>query len=469
LLDRAEAETVGGLAIEHPVAFTRVMKSDYRPAGLHWAIGDALLGVEREQVSRLMIFIPPQHGKSALASVHFPAWYLGRHPERRIIAASYGADLVADWGRQARNIVASPEYRAIFPDAVLDPNSQASNNWNILGGDGGYICAGVGGPITGRGAHCLLIDDPVKNAEEAESQVAREAVWQWYQTVAYPRRRPPGAIVLIMTRWHEDDLAGRLLKAQKEGGEKWTVLALPAIAEANDPLGRTPGAPLWPERYDLEWLAATRETIGPRAWASLYQQQPRPQEGNMFDRRWFEVVDALPAGLSLCRFWDFATGQATGSDPDYHAGCLMGRDVRGVSYIADMRRSRVTPADLEAVLRMTAAADGRETRVRWEEEKGSSGKLFTSNLQRHVLQGYSGQGVPVSGSKEVRAAPLAAQAEAGHVKVVRGPWNGAFFDELEAFPHGTHADQCDAAAGAYLELAMGDTGQGMKGRGEGSI
>ena len=458
LLLRAEAEAVAAMAIEHPVAFTRVMKADYQPAGLHWAIGDALLRVDREKVDRLMIFVPPQHGKSVLASVHFPAWYLGRHPDRRVIAASYGADLVADWGRQARNIVASPEYKAIFPAALLAEDSQAANNWAITGTDGGYVCAGVGGPITGRGAHLLLIDDPVKNAEEAESSIQREAVWQWYQTVAYPRRRPPGAIVLIMTRWHENDLAGRLLRAQAEGGEKWTVLRLPAIAEEGDPLTRTVGAPLWPDRYGLEWLAATKETIGRRAWASLYQQRPMPTEGHMFDHRWFELVDGLPSGLTYCRFWDFATGTAAGPDPDYHAGCLMGRNAAGISWIVDMKRNRYSPGELEALLHLTAAADGElaadgQCYVRMEKEKGAAGEQLCDHISRHVLQGYNFKGVPVTGTKEVRAMPLAAQAESGHVKVLRGPWNGAFFDEFEAFPHGAHADQVDAASGAYAVLS----------------
>jgi len=459
LAPSAEAEVVGGIARLHPVAFTRLMKLDYRPAGLHWAIGDALLAVEQECTDRLMIFVPPQHGKSALASVHFPAWYLGRHPDRRIIAASYGADLVADWGRQARNIVASDEYRCIFPDARLAEDSQAVNHWDIAGTDGGYICAGVGGPITGRGAHCLLIDDPVKNQEEAESQTQREAVWQWYTNVAYPRRRPPGAIVLIMTRWHEDDLAGRLLKASETGGDKWRVLRLPAMAEDRDPLGRTAGTALWPDRYNAEELARIREVIGPRAWASLYQQSPRPQEGNLFWREWFELVDALPKELTYCRFWDMATGAASGSDPDYTAGCLMGRDKEGRSYIVDVRRTRAGPAEVEALLRLTAATDPPGTRIRMEQERGASGKQFVDHALRHVLAGYNFAGVPVTGSKEVRAAPLAAQAEAGHVKALRAPWNGAFFDELESFPAGTHDDQVDAADGAYLDLAMGSAGR----------
>jgi predicted phage terminase large subunit-like protein len=470
-----EAEVVGGMARLHPVAFTRLLKLDYRPAALHWAIADALRDVEQDKTDRLMIFVPPQHGKSALASVYFPPWYLGRHPDRRIIAASYGADLVADWGRQARNIVASDEYRLIFPDTQLAQDSQAVNHWDIAGTDGGYICAGVGGPITGRGAHVLLIDDPVKNQEEAESQIQREAVWQWYQTVAYPRLRPPGAIVLIMTRWHEDDLAGRLLKAEAEGGDKWRVLRLPAMAEEDDPLGRTFGTALWPERYDGEKLVRIREVIGSRAWASLYQQSPKPREGNMFWREWFEIIEALPKGLAYCRFWDTATGSASGSDPDYHAGCLEGRDKEGRTYIADMRRSRDSPADLEALLRYTAASDKIQAgdngslRIRMEQEKGASGKLYVDNIQRTVLQSYAFAGVPVTGSKEVRAAPLAAQAEGGHVKVLRAPWNGAFFDELEAFPNGAHCDQVDAASGAYLELAMGATGQTKTIAGPGGI
>jgi predicted phage terminase large subunit-like protein len=457
LLDRAEAETVGGLAIEHPVAFTRLMKPDYRPAGLHWAIGDALQGVEQERIDRLMIFVPPQHGKSALASVHFPAWYLGRHPQRSIIATSYGAQLALEFGRQARNIVQTAEYRAIFPDTVISAEgSGAADRWTIAGGDGGYHCAGVGGPISGYGAHCLLIDDVIKDAAEADSPVYREAVWQWYQNVAYPRRRPPGAIILIMTRWHEDDLAGRLLKAQAEEprADKWRVLRLPAMAEDGDPLGRAVGAPLWPDRYDLEWLENTKVNIGYRAWAALYQQSPRRQEGNLFRREWFGFVGALPKVATYCRYWDLATGSAKGSDPDWTAGCLLARDREGRTYIADVRRTRGTPAEQHNLMQMLAATDPQGTHIRVEEEKGAAGKQLTDTFSRGLFQGYNFLGDPVSGSKELRASPLAAQAEMGHVYLLRAPWNEAFLEELEAFPNATHKDQVDAASGAYMTLSL---------------
>ena len=199
-----------------------------------------LHGVERGEVDRLAIFCPPRHSKSELASRRFPAWYLGRHPDHQIICCSYGDELAMDFGRNVRDIVEGSEYRHLFPGTSIRRDSRSAERWQTAQG-GVYVSAGVGSGITGRGAHIALIDDPIKNREEADSETHRRRVWDWFTNVLYTRLMPGGAVILIMTRWHEDDLGGRLLEAEEAGGDKWDIVNLPALARADDPLGRMPG------------------------------------------------------------------------------------------------------------------------------------------------------------------------------------------------------------------------------------
>ncbi len=261
-------------AREHLIAFTQFTKPDYEAAVLHYAIAEKLEAVERGEIKRLMIQCPPRHGKTELASRRFPAWFMAKHPELDLISASYGSELATDFGRDVRNIVDSPEYRCLFPKIKLAADSQAKDRWNISGG-GGYVAAGVGTSITGRGANLFIIDDPIKDRATAESETYRNAVWDWYRSVAYTRLQPDAAIVLIQTRWHSDDLAGRLLSAEDEGtGDQWEKLILPAINEH--------GEALWPEAYDSDNLKQIRAVIGEMDWASLYEQKPRPSGGSFF-------------------------------------------------------------------------------------------------------------------------------------------------------------------------------------------
>jgi len=240
-----------------------------------------LEAIESGENDRLIVEEPPRHGKSELASKNFPAWYLARNPRKSVISASYGAELGHDFGRAARNILMDPRCREVFPGVEVSDDSAAAHRWHT--NQGGYLIAsGIPGPITGRGAHLLNIDDPIKSREEAESEAYRERVYQWYKNDARTRLEPGGAIVITMTRWHEDDLVGRLLREQPE---RWRVVRLPALAEMGDPLGRAEGAPLWPDRYDAEALAAIRTDVGERAWSALYQQSPTPSEGQVF--KWF--------------------------------------------------------------------------------------------------------------------------------------------------------------------------------------
>lgn len=261
--------------------------------GEQWMSPPHLVTLDREltkiadktdESNRLMVAMPPRHGKSLLTSEIFPAWYLGTFPDRRVILASYEADFAATWGRKARSIL--EEYGQSLFGISVSKDSSAANRWDIAGHRGGMVTAGVGGPITGKGADLLLIDDPVKNAEEANSYTYRQRAWDWYQSTAYTRLEPDGAIVLIQTRWHGDDLAGRVLKDAEREGEPWEVLDLPAIARANDRLGRAPGEALWPERFNETRLRAIRKAVGEYYWAALYQQRPTEDQGGRIKRNW---------------------------------------------------------------------------------------------------------------------------------------------------------------------------------------
>lgn len=226
---------------------------------------------------------PPRHGKTELVSRRFPAWYIGRHPDKDFISASYGAELSTDFGRDVRNIVASPEYRRLFPGVRLAEDSQAKDRWHISGG-GGYVAAGIGTSMTGRGAHVLNIDDPVKDRASAASELQRKTTWDWYRSVAYTRLQPGAAIVLTLTRWHEEDLAGQLLIQEAEGGERWEKLVLPAV--------NPDGTALWEDAYPRAVLDQTRKTIGEYEWAALYDQRPRPEGGAFFQESSLLVPDS---------------------------------------------------------------------------------------------------------------------------------------------------------------------------------
>jgi len=253
----------------------------YKPNWHHEILAKKLEAVERGEVKRLMVMMPPRYGKSELVSIRFPAWFLGKNPQKDIITTSYNAELAVEFGGKTRDIIADPIFSVIFPEGVtLKEDEQAKGRWRTNKG-GSYTSAGIGGPITGRGAHILLIDDPIKNREEAESKLIRDKHWDWYRSTAYTRLEKEAAIVLVLTRWHLDDLAGRLLKEEEEGGEKWEVVKFPAIA-IEDEECRKEGEPLWPEKYSLESLKQTKKTVGIYNWSSLYQQEALISENQEF-------------------------------------------------------------------------------------------------------------------------------------------------------------------------------------------
>jgi hypothetical protein len=299
------------------IGFTEYTYPDYRAGAHHRLIAEKLQAVIEGRLKRLMIFMPPRHGKTLLTSRRFPAWYLGRFPDRQIIATSYNTERAREYGRDVRNVIASPDYRALFPGVSLAPDSKAADLWHTNKG-GVYIAAGIGAGITGMGADVLLIDDPIKDRADAESATIRNGVWDWYTSTAYTRLMPGGAVVVIQTRWHYDDLAGRLLAAQESAGDRWDVLSLPAT-DANFTRA------LWPEQFPLAELRQIQIVLGERDWSAMYQQQPAIEGGNIYKRDWWRAWPRempLPDITYLLQVWDTAYEERESGD--YNACTIWG-------------------------------------------------------------------------------------------------------------------------------------------------
>jgi predicted phage terminase large subunit-like protein len=400
-------------------------------------VREYLEGITRGDIEKLMLFLPPRHGKSEMVTIRYASWFLEKSPQKRVIIGAYNQTLANKFSRKARRI--SRDRIAISTERT------AVEDWETEAG-GGLRAIGVGGGITGQGGDLIIIDDPVKNREEANSLTYRNKVWDWYTDDLYTRREPNAKMILIMTRWHEDDLAGRILAS--DDGPNWTVISLPAIAEDGDDMDRELGAPLCPERYDLDALHDIKTAIGSRSFAALFQQRPVEQEGDIFKRSWFKFADASPADAQWVRYWD--KGASTDGDPT--VGVKMGRSPDGLYYVADVVRGQWTTNERDRVIRQTAELDGGEVAIYLEQEPGSSGVDSVNYLIRQ-LAGYAVRADKVTGSKQVRAEPFAAQMEAGNVYLIRGRWNNEYIDELCTFPNGTHDDQVDGSSGSFAQLA----------------
>lgn len=273
------------LASREFLAFIKYTSPWFEVSWHHRIIADALERVECGELKRLIIELPPRHSKSEMTSINFPAWVLGRDPDRNIIQASYAAELAYEFGRQARNLVDSQEYGKIFTTKLAE-DSQAKSTWST-NGRGKYNALGVGGAATGKGADFLLIDDPLKNRKEADSFVIRDALYKWYQSTALTRLSPDGAVVIVATRWHDDDLIGRVLES--ETAEDWEVIRLPAIAECDEEF-RKEGEALWSSRFNINRLLKIKQEVGSYEWSSLYQQNPLNQETQEFKKEMFHYI-----------------------------------------------------------------------------------------------------------------------------------------------------------------------------------
>lgn len=434
-------------------------------------LADAAFGEHR----RVIVSMPPRHGKSELTSHWFPVWYLTMFPSNRIILCSYEADFAATWGRKVRDTIA--EFGPTL-GLALARDSTARHRWNLTNG-GGMVTAGVRGPITGKGGDLVVVDDPVKNFEEAYSPTIRQRTWDWWTSTLRTRLEPGAAIVVVMTRWHEDDLVGRLLERSKQ--DAWEVIRMPALSEdVDDPIGRSEGDALWSDRYDAPTLEETKEDVGELVWAGLYQQRPAPSEGGMFKRIWFRFwypageEPPLPVMVNLgdgvvhtCHqvplpkkfdehlaSWDLPfKGKAQAKSkkgPDYVVGQVWSRKLADCFLVDQMRGQMEFPAQLKA---FATLAERNPQAHRKLVEDAANAAALVSTLRTEVPGIVP---VPAQGSKEARAAAVSATFESGNVYIPHpslAPWVSQYIEELATFPGARYDDQVDATSQALVRLS----------------
>jgi predicted phage terminase large subunit-like protein len=451
LLDRPDVQQAlrRELARRELASFCERMDPTYERARHADLLIEHLEAVERGDIRRLAVFMPPRHSKTYHVSERFPAWFLGRNPSKRVIIASYGSDLAEGSSRKVRNLLTDERWP--WPTVKVAQDSAAVNKW-ATNHKGEVIAAGVGGAMTGFGADLLIVDDPVKGRAEADSETYRESTWNWYLEVARTRLMPGGRIVLCQTRWHEDDLAGRILSSGSRDG--WTVLNLPALAEEGDALGRASGDALWPEWYDRAALDEIKADLtseqGSRGWTALYQQRPTADEGGMFKRAWFTrrwTQDALPTMAFTVLVVDAAFKTGVHNDPSsIH---LWGTD--GIDfYVLNEWRGRWEFPELKRAI-VDAATETKPSLVLIEDT--AAGQSAIQELRR-------GTSLPivahkVTASKEARAQAVAPMCEAGKVVLPKGAdWVGEWIDEHAAFPTGRHDDRVDNTSAALARLAQ---------------
>lgn len=400
------------------------------------------------EISRLQIAMPPRHTKSETVTVRYAAWRLERDPSLRIVIAAYNQKLANRFSRKIRRLL---QGRIEFSE-----DCKAVEEWETSSG-GGIRAVGVGAGITGYGADLIIIDDPVKSRKQAESETFRDNTWEWFCDDLYTRLEPGGQIILIQTRWHSDDLAGRLQKeAEEEDGEKWEIVSLPALAEENDPLGRKPGEALCPERYDEAALAKRKKKLGAYSFAALFQQRPVPSEGGLFKYDWFKrenVKDKAPDGLRWCRGYDLAISQKTSADYTASFRCAFDKD--GNLWIADGFCKRIEYPEQKRYVISRMKSEGR---TEHGIEKALHGIALVQDLRRVPgIRGVAFRAVPVDGDKYTRALPWANLAEEGRLFFVRGTgsWIRDLVEECITFTGkgDTHDDRIDAISVAVQMLS----------------
>lgn len=393
-----------------------------------------------------MIFLPPRHTKSELSSRRFPAWCVGRHPSWQFIHSTYSGDFAADFGREVRGIVKTSQYQKIFPGTKLSEDSQAAARWNTQKG-GSYVAAGVGGALTGRGAHIAMIDDPFKDWQAAYSPVIRESIWKWYLTVLRTRLMPGGAIVLVMTRWHDDDLAGRLIKQMKSGdGDQWDILSLPGLVETeeqekSDALGRKIGDALWPEWFDSENLKATKKLMPVFEWSALYQQTPVPESGNLFKREWFNWYKKIPEHGNFYITFD---GALTDDDGDFTEIAVWLVDQYDDIYAVDWWGGQVTMDKwINVILNLVKKWSPSYVVGEVGQIRRASESLIKKRMKKTRIHAVL-KWLPHIGDKVVKCAAFRGLASMGSVYLpYEKPWAVRVINHLLRFPAGEYDDIAD--------------------------
>lgn len=398
----------------------------------------SLQAIADDEIENVMFSVPPQHGKTEQNTISFAVWMLARQLGIRVAIVSYNQ-------QQANKVSLAARRLAEGVGMGIMGDKAAVEEWHVEGG-GKIRAAGIGAGLTGYAVDLGIIDDPIKDREEADSQKRRDSIWDYYTDVFLTRN--PMHQVLTGTEWHEDGLHSRILNSAQS--KKWTVVKVPAIAGEMDVLGRSPGEALWPERVSIEELES-RRAMNPFSFEAMYQQNPTPREGSLFKVSAVRYCDAseVPPGLSVIRRWDMAAS----SSGDYTAGVkVAGPDPSGFYYVMDSRRGKWEVHDRNRTILDVAAMDGPVVKIVGPQDPGAAGVEAAGAFVR-MLSGYNVSTERETGSKELRAEPFAAQLNAGNVVLVRGGWNNEFLEELRTFPNGKHDDQVDGASGAFNELA----------------
>lgn len=420
--------------------------------------------------------MPPRHGKSELISRYTPAWFLGNFPDKKVMLASYADTFASQWGRKSRDLL--EEWGPRLWGVRLSTESKGGQQWEVAlkrgnkRAEGVMVTAGVGGGLTGKGAHLLIIDDPVKNAEEANSDRVRDTHHDWWKSTVRTRLQPGAGVILVMTRWHQDDLAGRLLADELEGGDKWEILNLPALCEdqESDPLHRPVGQALWPDLFNEEWMDATKRAMGTYWFTAMYQQRPAPADGMLFKRQNFRYYekhegsnlvtmhkDSGPHVFDVAYGTKFTTVDVAASEKeqaDYSVAATWVVTVDRDLLLWDLERVRFQGPDLMPWLR----------RIYYEQRPAIIGiERLGHGLQ--VIQELLRDGLPIvrlepDKDKVSRALPACARYEEHRIFHPRGAsWVDEMESEMLVFPNGAHDDQVDAIAYAALQLPLMSLGE----------
>jgi predicted phage terminase large subunit-like protein len=407
---------------------------------------------------RLLIHAPPQHGKSIIVSQRFPAWLLGIDSLHRVKLACYNITHATGFSKITRDIMTLPRYEAMFPqrEARLTKTSQ-QDSWFTVGrheardAQPSFKALGLVTGFVGQGADTLIIDDPYASPQDAMSEVIRNSTYMFWEESAKVRLTDKTNVVVMFHRYHEDDLAGRLMAREGllHNGGTWEIMRFPAIADGDDdmpdPLQRQAGELLSP-RYSRAYYAELEKSP---AWLGQFQGRPTNREGAFFRVDRLEILPTFPIGLRLVRAWDLASSDNPSAD--YTVGVLIGVDREGFYWVLDVVREQAEPDRVRKVIGETAQRDGKGVKVWIPIDPGLAGKVQGQSLVR-MLAGHTVKGERVSGSKVSRAEPFAAMLNAGNVKIVEGHWNRAFIEELRQFPLGANDDQVDAGSDAFSQL-----------------
>lgn len=431
------------LARRDLLEFTKLMTPNYDAGWIHRTICDELQtfykAVEDREDPRLAIFLPPRHGKSILSSINFPAWALGHNPRNEVVVASYAANLSDEFSKKSREILRDPHYQKIFPNTQLHRDMASVDNWKTTA-LGGYVSVGVGGGLTGKGANILILDDLYPDRKTAESASYRKSVIEWYTSTAYTRLMPGGGVLVLFTRWHEDDLGGYIESLEEEN---FKILRYPAVAE-EDELHRGAGEPLHPERYDLKALNRIKTTLGSRDWNSLYQQNPTPAEGDLFKLSTFRYYKEAPDSedLSVMVLWDLSTGKSM----DYSAGVVVGVDRKQDMYVLDVIRKRMTALELVETIIDTHTKYGAQFTGL---EVGQISSTIEPVLEKVMNERKTFIRLvklkPGRANKVARSMNIIARMEQGKVLFDdKASWYPEFEAELLKFPNGKNDDMVDA-------------------------